>query len=198
MSDALTDIARDEELGRLARLIRKKEKEFLASPDRGKAAELRDLWAEYYHSPSGYWGSPNRRRAAERVALYSDYLEGKEADFSSVSAELYMEEGTFVLRVGAGFIVNISDVEDYILRKIWEACGGPLQYTGFRVRVAVERPERVTCASCPDFGGFCSPSCGGRNEEEYRRRRERAEAGEALLRDPGSFGALAGRRRVGP
>jgi|GEM_PF-3341444 len=197
MSDALTDIARDEELGRLARLIRKKEREFLASPNREKAVELRDLWAEYHRSPRGYWGSPNRRRAAERVALYTDYLAGKEADFSAVSAELCAGEGTFVLRVGAGFIVNISDIEDYILHKIWKTCGGPLQYSSFRVRVVVDRVERVTCAACPDFGEFCSATCGGRDEEEYRRRRERAEAGEALLRDPGSFGALAGRRQVG-
>ncbi|MGB9848887.1 MAG: hypothetical protein ACPLSY_03540 [Moorellaceae bacterium] len=181
MSDALTDIARDEELGRLARLISKKEKEFLSSPDREKAAELRGLWAQYYRSPRGYWGSPNKRRAAERVVLYTDYLAGKDVDFTAVLAERNSDEGTFFFRVGNGFIVNSGDLEEYILWKIWKTCGGPVSFSNFKVKITVEEVGRMTCATCPDFGLSCSSTCNNRVEEEYRLRRERAEAGEVLL-----------------
>lgn len=181
MSDALSDIRKDDELARLGDLLRRKEREFLAAPDPAKAAELQALWASYARAGSGYWSSPNREKALERVALYAAYLEGEELDRRPLEADQEAVEGTFNLRVGAGFIVNIDKVEAYVLQKLRELGGrNSVDFSNFRVKLAVVEVERLSCAVCPDFG-YCRGTCRTRSEEEYRQRQERRDRGAALL-----------------
>lgn len=192
MSDALSDIRKDDELARLGDLLHRKEQEFLAAPDPAKAAELQALWADYARAGSGYWSSPNRDKAMERVALYAAYLEGGELDSGPLEADQRDTEGTFNLRVGAGFIVNIGEVEAYILRKLRELGGPrPVSFSSFRVQLAVEDVKRLSCAACPDFG-YCHGGCNTKNKDEYHRRQERREKGAALLNQQARSGRLSG------
>ncbi len=74
MSDALTDINRDQRINDILIRIEKAEGAFGVNPDVAKAEELIELWKEYERMPSGYWSSSNEQLAYERIALYNLYI----------------------------------------------------------------------------------------------------------------------------
>ncbi|SHF65997.1 hypothetical protein SAMN02745218_02815 [Desulfofundulus australicus DSM 11792] len=179
MSDALTDIRRDEELASLVREIRKKERDFMAGPAAEKARELFGLWKEYYHMPRGYWGAPNRTKALERLAFYHDWT--PEKGLGPLPA-YHRPNDVLLVQFGAGFIANISNFEELLAGEIRRVFGGRTDHTKYLVRVTVEPLEEVTCKNCPLFDVYCGGLyCGSKVPEELRERIEAAEGARKLV-----------------
>jgi len=176
LSDALTDIRRDEERAELLRCIYRLEREFLAAPDREKAGELERLWAAYARQPHGYWGGPNSVKAYERVAYFHDW---QPEDGTRWLAEFYGEG--IAVRTGASFLMDRDVFEEMFARIVFEQKCGPFAHSVFRVKVKME-VERLTCRSCPKFSELCGTvACYSKVERELEERWRKADYGRALV-----------------
>jgi hypothetical protein len=177
LSDALTDIRRDEERQRLLGRIRRLEREFLAEPDREKARELERLWVGYARLPHGYWGGPNRSKAFERVAYFHQW---RPEDGMEWLARFHRED-VVVVRTGDGFVVGNDAFEDLFARAVFEQGCGPFAHSVFRARVRIE-VERLTCRACPRFNELCGTVvCHSKVDAELAERWKRVERGRALV-----------------
>ncbi|MGB9858481.1 MAG: hypothetical protein ACPLQP_00935 [Moorellaceae bacterium] len=179
MSDALTDIHRDEVLASLRRELRRKEKQFLAEPSAERAKELFSLWKKYYGSPHGYWSGPNRMMALERLAFYHEWT--PEKGLGPLPA-YYRPEGVTLIEFGAGFIANSGVLEDLVADAIGSAFGGPVSHAKYLVRIAVEPVKKVSCGECPLFNDYCgSLHCESKNLDELRKRIADAKSAQKLV-----------------
>ncbi|SMB96794.1 hypothetical protein SAMN00808754_1654 [Thermanaeromonas toyohensis ToBE] len=180
MSDALTDIRRDEVLASLRRELRRKEREFMAEPSREKAEELFLLWKKYYRSPHGYWSGPNRMMALERLAFYHGWT--PEKGLGPLPA-YYRPKDVAFIEFGAGFISNSSALEDLVADAIRRAFGGPVNYAKYLVKITVEPLKKVSCGECRLFSDYCgSLHCESKSLDELRKRIADAKSAEGLVR----------------
>ncbi len=180
MSDALTDIRRDNERENLRILIKKNEREFLEQPTQEKAQELIGLWKEYCFSRRGYRGSPDQRGAMERIGFYVTWKEGESVDYLIKISKLQNRiPGTVILSKGWGFITNTSDIADEIAREARKFM--PINnLTSYKVKISVDSVELITCGVCPDYGE-CGSGCEGRNEEERKVRITYEKEGNSFI-----------------
>lgn len=181
MSDALTDIARDERRGEISREISRAERDFLRQPGPDRAKKLIELWKQYIYIPSGYWTSSNETLAYERIGLYDRYLQtGEIPDLPDVKLDKD-PPGVIdtVVRVGEGFIVD--RIGDRILNEIYKACG-PTNFRNFHIRLVVEKVEEVTCKRCPELRNIClgNYGCNSKRPDELAERRALVEVGKQL------------------
>lgn len=180
MSDALTDIRRDEERMGLLQRIRQLEREFLAAPDREKAGDLERLWAAYAQMRRGYWGGPNKALAWERVAWYHAWRPEEGTEWL---ARFYGEGAT--VETGAGFVADSRVFEDLFKRAVLEQGQGPFSHSVFRVKIRME-VERLTCRNCPRFSKTCGTAvCDSQVDEELAERKKLAKEGRVLVERSG-------------
>lgn len=176
MSDALSDIRRDEEREEILKRIRRLERQFLAEPDREKAGELERLWAGYARLPHGYWGGPNREEAYERVAYFHDWQPEDGAEWLAS----FHRKDAVAIRTGAGFLMDREVLEDLFARAVVEQGCGPFAHSVFQARVRIE-VERLSCRTCPRFNELCGAVvCRSRADEELAERWERVKRGRVL------------------
>lgn len=158
MSDALTDISRDQQRFDTLSKIKKAESVFSENPTPEKAEELINLWKEYLRIPRGYSSSSNETLAYERIALYNSYIEtGRSPGFPILNNENSQFTIDKVVRVGNGFIVESLD--KHILRLLEEITGTHPNYRNFRIKLVLEEAGEVTCSTCPFFRRGCSGGC---------------------------------------
>ena len=180
MSDALTDISRDQQRNDVLIKIERAELNFQENPNQEKAKELIKLWKEYVRMPSGYWSSSNESLAYERVALYNLYVETGEVPVLPILVyENSQSTIDKVIRVGAGFIVESLDKR--ILSKIHEKTKVNPNYRNFRVKLVLEEVEEVSCSKCPLMYRGCSGGCESKNLDELKKRRELTALGKSLV-----------------
>jgi len=75
MSDALTDIARDEKLVQKTIDIHSLEEKFLKEPSPELAKKIIDELNKFINMPRGYLESVNRRKTKDKIKNYTEYLE---------------------------------------------------------------------------------------------------------------------------
>ncbi len=75
MSDALTDIYRDQKRAEILREIEKKEREFYDSPSKELAEKLIELWKRYSDVRGGYFASSNLDMAYAKIGFYLHFIE---------------------------------------------------------------------------------------------------------------------------
>ncbi len=75
MSDALTDIYRDQKRAEILREIEKKEREFYDSPSKELAEKLIGLWKRYSDVRRGYFASSNLDMAYAKIGFYLHFIE---------------------------------------------------------------------------------------------------------------------------
>ena len=176
MSDALTDISRDQDRSGLLSRIGRIETEFLKSPDKDKAKELMSFWAEYADMPRGYWGSSNETFAYERIGMYDTYLKtGQIPDFLTVNNQK-------IIRIGNGFIVDGIEKDVLChLSKIY----GDINHRNFQFTLTIEEITEVSCGECLYFCKMCGKNyyCKSKNLDELKKRKELTEIGKGLLRE---------------
>jgi radical SAM protein with 4Fe4S-binding SPASM domain len=180
MSDALTDIRRDQQRFDILNEIEKAESAFSENPNPAKAEELIGFWKEYIRIPRGYNSSSNKTLAYEQIALHNLYIEtGKAPVFPILNYENSQSTIDRVVRVGNGFIVKSLD--RHILQLIEEMTGTHPNYRNFRIKLVLEEVEETSCSTCPFFRRGCSGGCESINLDEFKKRRELAEKGQYLL-----------------
>lgn len=185
MSDALTDISRDEARAKISKKIYDLESDFSADPIKEKAVELIELWRQLLLSPKGYSSSPNTWFAYERIGMYKMYLESGEIPNLRLSnkATINTKRAEIFLRYGNGFIMEDS-LGDWISSAIYENTGKMPRYRNFKVKLTLEEVEEVTCMNCPCFNGYCgSIECRSINPEELDERKDIASYGKKLTND---------------
>lgn len=179
MSDALTDIHRDEALASLRVELRRKEREFMAEPSAEKAKELFSLWKKYYRSPCGYWSGPNRMMALERLAFYHEWTPEKGLGPLPV---YYRSKDVTLVEFGAGFIANSGVLEDLVADAIRNAFGGPVSHAKYLVKINVEPVKKVSCGECPLFSDYCgSLHCESKSLDELRKRIAEAKSAQRFV-----------------
>lgn len=168
MSDALTDMKRDERLEELRAAIVREERAFLAAPDAERAWRLAAMWEEYAVFPRGFHASPNREAAWERAVLYRTWPAHAER-LARLLRAVY-EPGTAVVEVDEwGRLRDRGALAEMILEEMRRH--GAVYGFLHRVRVSVEYLGRVTCAECPRFGELCAVlDCRSRVPEELEAR----------------------------
>ncbi len=182
MSDALTDISRDQQRCDTLSEIEKAESVFSENPIPEKAKELINLWKAYLRIPRGYSSSSNETLAYERIALYNSYIEtGRSPGFPILNNENSQSIIDKVIRVGNGFIVESLD--KHILQLVEEITGTHPNYRNFHIKLVLEEAGEVTCSTCTFFGRGCSGGCESMNLDEFKKRRELAEKGKYLVRE---------------
>lgn len=183
MSDALTDIARDQHRSELLEEIANTERDFLTQPTKQKASRLIELWKRYIYTPRGYWTSSNTTWAYERIGYFAKYLETGEVP--NLPGVRLKEDPPGVIdtiiRVGAGFIVD--QIEDRILDEVYKVCKGPLNYKNFHIRLVLEKAEEVTCKACPNLSDICGYhyGCESKCMEELHVRKALADEGRHVI-----------------
>ena len=179
MSDALTDISRDQQRFDTLSKIEKAESVFPENPIPEKAEELISLWKEYLRIPRGYSSSSNKTLAYERIALYNLYIEtGKAPVFPILNYENSQPTIDRVVRVGDGFVVESLD--RHILQLIEKITGTHPNHRNFRIKLVLEEVEETSCSTCPFFRRGCSGGCESMDLDEFTKRRELVEAGKHL------------------
>lgn len=182
MSDASSDISRDQQRFDIENEIEKAESAFFESPSHKKAEELIKLWKKYVHMPSGYWSSSNESLAHERIALYDLYIKTNKIPvfpiLSNDKSQLVIDK---VIRVGNGFIVN--GLDNIILNQIFNKTNINPSLKKFRIRLVLEEAEEITCSICPFMHRNCSIGCKSMHKEELKERRELAEKGKYLVKE---------------
>ena len=170
MSDALTDIGRDQKTSISSAGIYLKEKEFFEKPTISLAKELVKMWTEYSQLPSGYSKSPNRIMAQERVCLFEKFIADNDKTILNLLREIF--GGGIVIRYGNGFIVNSSDIFEQIEMAICESTEKSIpSFRNFRIKFEVEYLGEISCATCPSFSGMCGDfCCNSKNEKELEER----------------------------
>lgn len=177
MSDALAEIARNEERAKLLRRIHCLEGDFLLVPTLEKAYELAKLWTAYARMSSGHPGWPNRAQACERVARFHEWRRGDDLEWLA-----RFHAGGLVVETGDGFVVNGRIFDPLLQDQVARQKQGPFSWSVFRVRVRME-VRRVTCRDCPRLDAACGTvRCNSRVDEELAERRELLRRGEALLK----------------
>ena len=177
MSDALTDIYRDQKRAEILREIEKKEREFYKSPSRELAEKLIELWKRYSDIGGGYWTSSNLEMAYAKIGFYLHFI----------------ETGIAPIRV---FPEPLSERDTWIA---WRAIGGHGQWMGIdlddmlcliarrkydrddTLKVKVDKEGNLiitplTCHTCPEMfsklGCRIPEYCKG-NDVEARKERLR-------------------------
>ncbi len=83
MSDALTDIARDERRAEVSERILELEMKFLDDNiNIAEVGKLIQLWEEYRSIGRGYWGMSSQKLASRRIEKYKSFLANGEVSFS--------------------------------------------------------------------------------------------------------------------
>jgi hypothetical protein len=173
MSDALTDIRRDDQRGRVLKKIDNAENEFLENPSKDKAENLIRLWDEYLSIKRGYWGSPNKSIAYEQIGLLKRYLKaGEIVGMKRQRIKTDSDELDKVISIGEGFIAE-GNVEGWVMGELWNAFGNP-NHKNFKINLKIEGMEEVSCRDCPYLNSYCGSNygCRSKNLDELAERRK--------------------------
>ncbi len=177
MSDALTDIYRDQKRAEILREIEKKEREFYKSPSRELAKELIALWERYANSGRGYWGSPNIRLAHAKMGFYKHFIDTGIAPIRVFPEPPHDHDTWIAIRAieghGRWMGIDLDDMLCLIARRKYD------RDDALKVKVDKEGNlviTPLTCHTCPEMFDRCgcgiTEYCKG-NDVEARKERLR-------------------------
>ncbi len=182
MSDALTDIARNEELAEENSRINQLELDFCKNPSTDKAKKLIQKLKGLVGMKSGYWNSSPRSWAYERISLYTDFMQYPNSADEIKKAVKSQQQYQFHFAVGGHerLMGERKDVAIIALRKKY-------QDVPHAFKAVVEDDgrlnlEKISCVECVNGRG-CSltNACNCYNQEEYETRVRRVKIGKLLV-----------------
>jgi len=197
MSDALTDISRDEEREEILNKIYLTEQEFYKNMTRKKAEDLISLWQEYLRVSRGYWTATNSRKAFAKIGAYREYLATDEFPVDVFPPPL---PGYVTYRAKGGHGGWMGICPDDLLTEIVMAMTGRDDAVNIVVTKEGIKIEGLTCERCPFVLKECHLAyiyyadgrkkerglCKGFKKEDYDKRwqkyKELAEKGKNPIR----------------
>lgn len=175
MSDAITDIARDDDMARIRAKISNAEANFATSPSKEKAKNLIKLWQEYISMPSGYCGAPSKSMAYEQIGYLLTYLEtGDTGWLTDDSAGTNPNEFNGTISVGNGFITT-NNIESWLKDRIYQYRPDIIPYNRkYKINLQLDSIEELSCKHCPYLNNLCGPNfhCNSKNLGELAVRRQ--------------------------
>ena len=117
MSDALTDIARDQNLAEESSRVKQMELDFCQNPSIKRAKKLIQKLRGLVWMKSGYWGSTPKSWAYERIALYDNYIKSPNSTGEIRKAVESQQQHKFYFAVH-GHERIMGDVEELVIEAL--------------------------------------------------------------------------------
>ena len=193
MSDALTDILRDEERENIRAVIAELEEKFYKRPTKRAAKELIRAWRNYLEIPRGYQSSSDHRLAYAKIAAYTQYVRTGEYPFD-VFPEPFGNQQRQIAKI-TDIVLEKRPLKEPVEIPVYRAVGGHGDWmadideiVALAAEVAIGRSdavkmiiseegirfEELTCDVCPFFRGCdITDRCKGFVEEVLTERRKR-------------------------
>ena len=173
MSDALSDIARDQHRGEVLAEIKKAEEQFFKRPTKKQAREIIKLWKKYRSIGRGYWGSSSSSWANMRIGQFLEFCDSKR-DLTIFDNLPDFSKKCFYRAIGGHGKWMGEDLDNFFSELVKMFTGqSDVAVVEFDKKEKVLKVTAPTCKNCPQIFGCYGykgkhwQKCSGWNEKEF-------------------------------